>query len=77
LLGLDADEERIKPMDIVERFTTWCTNERVKLRQQLEQMESGAITTGEKLLGSPPRDTTAQTIADVRRKIAELDSLLG
>jgi len=60
-----------------ERVLAWCKNESDNLRQLLDALESGRVTTGEKLPGSPsPADTTAETIKDVKRKIAELDSLL-
>lgn len=54
-----------------DRFLAWCQSEQASLRRQLELLESGDMRTGER-----DRDTTAETLEEVRRKLAELDALL-
>src|SRR5262245_4635807 len=54
----------------------WCRRQRSNYLQHLELLESGYMTTGEKR-GLEMVDTTAQTIEQVRRWIADLDALLA
>jgi hypothetical protein len=62
---------------MMDNLLAWCQRERASLQRQLELMEAGIMRTGEHRAGSPPRDTTTESIDRVRRSIAELDEILA
>jgi hypothetical protein len=62
---------------MMDNLLAWCRTERVNLQRQLELMESGIMRTGEYRAGSPPRDTTTESIDRVRHSIIELDQILA
>lgn len=64
-------------MSTVNDFIRWCQKERMNLLQQREQLVSGVLHTGEKQVATAMVDTTAQSLEQVKQKIAELDVLLG
>ena len=68
---------RVNMPTMLDNLLAWCRTERASLQQQLNMMERGIKTTGERLAGAPAHDTTADSIADARRKIAEIDDILA
>jgi hypothetical protein len=62
---------------MMDNLLTWCRTERDSLQQQLDLMERGIMTVGERHAGAPARDTTTETIARVKSSIAELDDILA
>ena len=59
-------------MTSLEGLIAWCREQQASLRQQLEMLASGRMTTR----GPRGRDTTAETMERVKRQLAELDALL-
>lgn len=64
-------------MSGIARFIEWCENERTKQRAQLEFYESGRLVVGTRDAAGNFTDETAETIAEAKRKIEELDQLLA
>jgi hypothetical protein len=54
-----------------DRFIAWCKQEKASIQQQLELMESGKVQTAENL-GSGWADTTAESVARAKARLAEL-----
>jgi len=71
------DREGASMPTLMDNLLAWCRTERASLQRQLDLMEAGTMKTGEHRLGASPRDTTAESIEDTRRKIAELDDILA
>jgi hypothetical protein len=59
-------------MPTTTQIADWAEQRRV-LRQELEMLESGKMGTGDKTL----RGTTAESIARVKARMAQLDRLLS
>jgi quercetin dioxygenase-like cupin family protein len=62
-------------MSAPDRFIAWCKQEQASIQQQLELMEAAKVLTGENL-GSGWVETTAESIARAKARLAELESLL-
>jgi quercetin dioxygenase-like cupin family protein len=62
-------------MSAPDRFIAWCKQEQASIQQQLELMEAAKVLTGE-TLGSGWVETTAESIARAKARLAELESLL-
>jgi quercetin dioxygenase-like cupin family protein len=62
-------------MSAPDRFIAWCKQEQASIQQQLDLMEAAKVLTGENL-GSGWVETTAESIARARTRLAELESLL-
>jgi hypothetical protein len=58
-----------------DRFIAWCKQEQASIQQQLELMESGKVQTGENQ-GAGWVDTTAESVARAKARLAELDAFL-
>jgi len=54
----------------------WCKEQRVSLQRQLDLIESGRVRFGEHH-GAGWRDVTRDTVATVRKNIAELDRIFA
>jgi quercetin dioxygenase-like cupin family protein len=62
-------------MSAPDRLIAWCKQEQASILQQLELMEAAKVLTGENL-GSGWVETTAESIARAKARLAELESLL-
>ena len=62
-------------MTAPDRFIAWCKQERASIEQQLELMQSGKVRTGEDI-GAGWIDTTEESVARAKARLAELDELL-
>ncbi len=63
--------------DLLARLTEWCKAQRAYLKQQLDVLESGQMTTFEARDSGEQVDTTAETVRHTITLINELDSLLA
>lgn len=63
--------------EYVRNLVDWCTDQRKGLLQGIALMEAGTFHTREQSGGGEMIDTTDATLADYRRKVEELDDLLG
>ncbi len=64
----------------IDNTLRWCREERQRLQQQLEQLQTGRLRIGEKRqegMGWIDVDTTAESIERCRRYIAELEAILA
>ena len=66
-------------MSVRDRFISLCEEELAYLRRQLDMFESGRMRTIEPRdsAGWQMVDTTAESIQEVKRKIAKFDSILS
>lgn len=55
----------------------WCRHERMQQQARLEWLESGRMQVATRDAAGGAIDMTPQSIAEARRKIAELDELLA
>ena len=60
---------------MIEAMKSWCARERESLLRGLDLMERGVMRTGEQRDNGVLDDTAADTMADYRRKIAEIEEL--
>ena len=58
-----------------DRFIAWCKQEQASIEQQLELLETGKVRTGEDI-GAGWIDTTDESIARAKARLAELNDLL-
>lgn len=63
-------------MAAMDEFILWCTNERTKLRRQLEAYESGKLSQRHRSVGAAWIDRTPQEIRRLKKNIADLDAVL-
>lgn len=59
-----------------EPLVEWCRREKELLQRQIEMLRGGDLWTHARQLGQPSRDTTAESLAEAERKLAELETLL-
>jgi hypothetical protein len=59
-----------------EPLVRWCQREMNTLRVQIDMLRANRMKTGSHEAGHQPRDTTAESLADAERKLAELEILL-
>jgi hypothetical protein len=59
------------------KLIAWCKDERAFLKQQLDMLESGQMSTFENRVSEEQVDTTAETVRRTITLIAELDALLA
>lgn len=58
-------------------LSRWCEEELERLRSQLIPFEAGTMHIGKRGPNGPWKDTTADEIEWIKRKIAELDELVA
>jgi hypothetical protein len=55
----------------------WCREQRREMLRRAERLEARTMQTREPLGGVGWSDTSEESAADVRRRIAQLDALIG
>ncbi|MGQ9364826.1 hypothetical protein [Azospirillum sp. ST 5-10] len=64
-------------MTSYETLADWCRHERMQQQARLEWLESGRMQVATRDGTGQVIDMTLQSIAEARRKVAELDELLA
>jgi hypothetical protein len=60
-----------------EAFIGWCEREIADMRTQLEPLENGRMTIGERPYGGQWRDTTQDEIESFKEGIANIESVIA
>lgn len=63
-------------MSALDDLLEWCRAEEARLQRDLDLMERGILKLGEHRPGMPPRDTTAESMDQVRRSLAQVKRIL-
>jgi hypothetical protein len=73
----EKQRDGVDRMSAVDETIEWCKKERSALRKRLDDLEAGRETVHlQRGLNSPVIDNTAETIKDVKGRLAEVEGIL-